>query len=52
MKRTSDNKGRHLLGSLFLTFAKIGAFTFGGGWAMISIMQREIVDRHGWLDEE
>ena len=31
---------------LFLTFCKIGAFTFGGGWAMISIIQREIVEKH------
>ena len=37
---------------LFLTFFKIGAFTFGGGWAMISIMEKEIVDRHHWLSRE
>ena len=35
---------------LFLTFCKIGAFTFGGGWAMISIIQREIVERHRWIE--
>lgn len=35
---------------LFLTFGKIGAFTFGGGWAMISIIQREIVERHKWIE--
>lgn len=34
---------------LFLTFFKIGAFTFGGGWAMISIIEKEIVDKHKWL---
>lgn len=34
---------------LFVTFFKIGAFTFGGGWAMISIIEREIVDRYHWL---
>ena len=34
---------------LFLTFSKIGAFTFGGGWAMISIIQREIVEKHKWI---
>lgn len=34
---------------LFLTFAKIGAFTFGGGYAMIPLMQREIIDTTGWL---
>ncbi len=37
---------------LFLTFFKIGAFTFGGGWAMISIMEKEVVDKHHWLDKE
>ena len=35
---------------LFLTFCKIGAFTFGGGWAMISIIQREIVEKHEWIE--
>ncbi|MDE7401895.1 MAG: chromate transporter [Muribaculaceae bacterium] len=37
---------------LFLSFFKIGAFTFGGGWAMISIIEREIVDRHGWIERD
>jgi len=37
---------------LFVSFFKIGAFTFGGGWAMISIIEREIVDRHHWLERE
>lgn len=37
---------------LFLTFLKIGAFTFGGGWAMISIIEKEIVDKHKWLSRE
>lgn len=37
---------------LFGTFFKIGAFTFGGGWAMISIIEREIVDKHQWIDRE
>jgi len=37
---------------LFFTFAKIGAFTFGGGWAMIAIMEREIVDKHAWLGKD
>lgn len=37
---------------LFLTFFKIGAFTFGGGWAMISIIEKEIVDKHKWLPRE
>ncbi|MDE5774695.1 MAG: chromate transporter [Muribaculaceae bacterium] len=37
---------------LFATFFKIGAFTFGGGWAMISIIEREIVDKHHWIKRE
>ncbi|MCF0218433.1 MAG: chromate transporter [Muribaculaceae bacterium] len=37
--------------SIFLTFFKIGAFTFGGGWAMISIIEREVVDKHKWVEK-
>lgn len=37
---------------LFVSFFKIGAFTFGGGWVMISIIEREIVDKHHWLERE
>lgn len=37
---------------LFFTFFKIGAFTFGGGWAMISIIEKEIVDKHKWISRE
>lgn len=42
----------HLCLRLFLSFLKIGAFTFGGGWAMISIIEREIVDKHHWIERE
>lgn len=41
----------NLCTKLFTTFMKIGAFTFGGGWAMISIIEREVVDKHGWIDK-
>lgn len=37
---------------LFATFFKIGAFTFGGGWAMISIIEREVVVKRHWLSKE
>ena len=37
---------------LFVSFFKIGAFTFGGGWAMISIIEREIVDKHHWIEKD
>lgn len=36
---------------LFMTFFKIGLFTFGGGWAMIAIIEREIVDNHKWISK-
>ena len=38
--------------SLFWTFFKIGAFTFGGGYAMIPLIQREIVENHKWLNDD
>lgn len=37
---------------LFWTFMKIGTFTLGGGYAMLPLIQREVVDEQGWLDEE
>lgn len=37
---------------LFSSFFKIGAFTFGGGWAMISIIEREIVDKYHWIEHD
>ena len=40
------------LWELFLVFAKIGGFTFGGGYAMLPIMQRESVERKGWATED
>ena len=41
-----------MLLELFLTFAKIGLFTFGGGYAMIAQIKEVVVERKGWLDEE
>ena len=37
---------------IFMAFARVGVMTFGGGYAMIPILEREIVDRHGWASEE
>ena len=37
---------------LFLTFARVGVCTFGGGYAMLPILQREVVDSKGWATEE
>jgi chromate transporter len=38
--------------TLFLTFFKIGLFTLGGGYAMIPLIQAEVIDRHGWMTLE
>ena len=40
------------LWQVFATFFKIGAFTFGGGYAMIPLIQRETVDNHKWVTED
>lgn len=40
------------LASLFLTFMKIGAFTFGGGYAMIPLIQQEAAEKKGWISRE
>ena len=37
---------------LFWTYLKIGTFTIGGGYVMLSMIEREIVDRKGWVDRE
>ena len=37
---------------MFLTFAKVGVMTFGGGMAMLPILEREIVDKNGWATAE
>jgi len=41
-----------MLLDLFLTFAKVGVMTFGGGYAMLPILQREVVENKGWATED
>ena len=43
---------KKLLAELFGVFFKIGAFTFGGGYAMIPFIQREMVEHKKWIDED
>ena len=45
-------KKASLLWQVFLTFFKIGAFTFGGGYAMVPLIQREASEKHGWVSDE
>lgn len=37
---------------VFATFFRIGAFTFGGGYAMIPLIQHETVEKHGWVNDD
>lgn len=46
-----DKKRLALCGKLFCTFGKIGAFTFGGGYAMIPLIRREVALKHKWISE-
>lgn len=40
------------ISQLFLSFARIGVLTFGGGYAMIPMLEKELVDRRHWVSEE
>ena len=42
----------YILPDLFLTFAKIGLFTFGGGYAMISLIENSCVEKKGWITHD
>ena len=44
--------GLKILWELFFTFAKIGLFTFGGGYAMISIIEDNCVEKKKWISHE
>lgn len=41
-----------MLWKLFITFFKIGAFTFGGGYAMVPIIQEEVVEKNKWIKDD
>lgn len=47
-----EKKSSNFLFKLFITFFKIGAFTFGGGFAMIPLIEKELVEINGWLTKE
>ncbi|MBE6767104.1 MAG: chromate transporter [Ruminococcaceae bacterium] len=49
--KKSPSKLRLML-ELFISFFKIGAFTFGGGYAMIPLIQHEMVEKKGWISDD
>lgn len=51
MKQSGNATKKVNIFMLFSAFFKIGLFTFGGGYAMIALMEREIVEKKGWIDK-
>ncbi len=51
-KKGQDVKSRVSLWDLFITFFKIGAFTFGGGYAMVSVMEEELAEKKKWITSQ
>lgn len=52
MSGTNTEREKNMLFKLFYTFAKIGLFTFGGGYGMIAIVQDECVEKKKWITED
>lgn len=48
----TEQKQRNIYLMLYLTFFKIGLFTFGGGYAMLPMLRREVVQKYGWATDE
>ena len=51
MKHNTPAQEAKSLGTLFFTFFKIGLFTFGGGYAMIALLEEEFIQRRKWLNK-
>lgn len=52
MKHNTPVQEAKSLRTLFFTFFKIGLFTFGGGYAMIALLEEEFIQRRRWLDKD
>ena len=52
MKLNTPAQEAKSLGTLFITFFKIGLITFGGGYAMIALLEEEFIQRRKWLDKD
>lgn len=50
-KRTVNKKTTNIYWEMFETFVKIGAFTIGGGYAMIPLIRREVVEQKKWMED-
>jgi chromate transporter len=47
-----SSRENNVLRQLFLSFLRIGAFSFGGGYAMLPLIRREVIDRHRWVSDK
>ena len=45
-------QGIGLLLEIFVTFCRVGAFTFGGGLAMLPLFEKEVIEKKGWITWE
>ena len=52
MSEETSLRQRGRVWGLFWQFFKIGCYTFGGGWSIVAQMQKEYVEKRGWLTEE
>ena len=50
--KTEETAGRTSLWKLFTAFMRIGAFTFGGGYAMLPMLEKECVEKAGWVTHD
>lgn len=41
-----------IISDIFLTFCRVGALTFGGGYSMLPMLEREVVERRGWVTQQ
>ncbi len=52
MPRLEKSKtGKETIWTILLTFFKVGAFTFGGGYAILPVIQQEVVEKHKWVSQ-
>ncbi len=52
MEEKKEKKGIKLILEIFTTFLKLGCFSFGGGYAMIPLIEREVVEEKKWIEKE
>ena len=50
--RTKKMKKAKIILKMFLTMFKIGLFTFGGGYAMLALLESELVEKKGWIEKD